>query len=84
LLLRALQEWKQQHGATEFRESGGTDLHDRYILSDAELILMGHGLKDVGNKDSFVVRIPSSLAPDVVGSVRSSFDQKWANGNSIA
>ena len=84
LLPRALQEWKRQHGATEFRENVGTDLHDRYILSDTELILMGHGLKDIGNKDSFVVRIPSSLAPDMVVSVRSSFDQKWANGNSIA
>jgi hypothetical protein len=84
LLPRLLHDFKRQHRATEFRENAGTDLHDRYILSGTELILMGHGLKDVGNKDSFVVRIPSSLAPDIVVSVRSSFDQKWANGKPIA
>ena len=45
LLSPALQEWKRQHGATEFRKTAGADLHDRYILSNAELILLGHGLK---------------------------------------
>lgn len=83
LLPRALQEWRREHGAIEFRESVNSDLHDRYVLSGTELIILGHGLKDVGNKESFVVRIPISLAQDMVIAVRVSFDQKWANGNLI-
>lgn len=83
ILPRAIQEWKRQHGATEFREDTGSELHDRYIVTDAELILLGHGLKDVGNKDSFIVRIPTSLAGDMVQSVRDSFEQKWASATPI-
>jgi hypothetical protein len=83
LLPRALKEWQRQHGDVEFRENVGTDLHDRFILSDSELILLGHGLKDVGNKDSFVVRIPSSLAGDMLKSVRNSFDAKWTSAAPI-
>lgn len=77
LLPRAIQEWKRQHGATEFREVANRDLYDRFILSDSELILLGHGLKDVGNKDSFVVRLPVLTVQDIVSTVRDSFDQKW-------
>lgn len=83
ILSRALREWKRQHGATEFRKNSGSELHDRYIITDAELILLGHGLKDVGNKDSFVVRIPTSLAADTVQGVRDSFEQKWASATPI-
>jgi hypothetical protein len=83
-LPRYLQEWKQQHGAVEFRKAAGQELHDRYLLSDAELIILGHGLKDVGNKDSFVIRIPHSLAPDMLVSVRTSFDQRWQSATLIA
>ena len=83
ILPRAIQEWKRQHGTTEFREDTDSALHDRYILSDIEIILLGHGLKDVGKKDSFVVRIPTSLAGDMVQSVRDSFDDKWARARPI-
>ncbi len=83
ILPRAIKEWKRQHATTEFRENAGADLHDRYILSDAEIILLGHGLKDVGNKDSFVVRIPSSIASDMVSSVRDSFEDKWSRARPI-
>jgi hypothetical protein len=73
----ALQVWKQEHGDVEFRRDSGRDLHDRYLLSDSELILLGHGLKDVGTKDSFIIRIGRDLAEDLILTVRESFDAKW-------
>lgn len=83
ILPRALAEWKTQHGGINFRESSTNDLHDRYLLTDNELILMGHGLKDVGNKDSFLIRIPTSIAVDIVKSVRTQFDQEWDKASAI-
>jgi hypothetical protein len=77
ILPKALQEWKYQHGNVEFRRHNGHDLHDRFVLASSELILLGHGLKDVGNKDSFIIRIRSELAADLIDSVRDSFDNKW-------
>jgi hypothetical protein len=77
-LSAALQIWKQEHGDVEFRRETGRELHDRFLLSADELILLGHGLKDIGNKDSFIVRIGRELAGDLIDTVRDSFDMKWA------
>jgi hypothetical protein len=82
-LPRALQEFKQEHGNIEFRRHTGGDLHDRFIIADSELIILGHGLKDVGNKDSFIIRIPAELATDLIETLRDSFDAKWQVANII-
>jgi hypothetical protein len=76
-LPRALVEFVKEHLHVEFRQHKAKDLHDRFILSDSELILLGHGLKDVGNKDSFVVRIDRHLASDMLDALQVSFDTKW-------
>ena len=81
---RAIQEWKTEHGNTEFRCHQGRDLHDRFVLTNDELVLLGHGLKDIGNKDSFIVKIHSSLAPDLLETVRESFEAKWQGATVIA
>ena len=83
-LSRALQEWKQQHGDIEWRRHTGTELHDRFVLASDELVLMGHGLKDVGNKDSFIVRLSRDVADDTIAAVRTSFDVKWIAATVIA
>ena len=80
----ALQTWKQQHGDIEFRRHTGRDLHDRFVLSDDELILLGHGLKDVGTKDSFIIRVGRDLAGDLIDTVHDSFDAKWQPATLIA
>ncbi|OIO55040.1 hypothetical protein AUJ46_01915 [Candidatus Peregrinibacteria bacterium CG1_02_54_53] len=53
------------------------ELHDRYILTDDQLLIIGHGLKDIGNKESFVIVIKKTLAPDLWAQVLSNFDTKW-------
>jgi hypothetical protein len=52
-------------------------LHDRYILSDDRLILVGQGFKDLGNKESFVVAIPAKHAGDLIETIRRVFDERW-------
>jgi hypothetical protein len=41
---------------------------------------VGHGLKDIGGKESFVVRLDRGLVPDLLDTLLSSFDAKWPNG----
>ncbi len=82
-LSKALQDWKRQHGGIEFRRHVGGDLHDRFVLAHDELILLGHGLKDVGSKDSFIVRLAGELAADLIKDVRNSFDAKWKSATLI-
>lgn len=45
--------------------------------------MLGHGLKDLGNKDSFVIRLPLELAQDVIAATRSTFDDRWQNAVDI-
>lgn len=77
-LPRALTEFIREHRAFEFRRYAGRDLHDRYILTANELILLGHGLKDVGRRESFIVRLRRETAGDLIDDLRASFDSKWA------
>ena len=78
ILSRALTEFVKQHPNVEFRRHATNDLHDRYIVCPTELILLGHGLKDIGNKDSFVVRLNRDIAANMIDEVTQSFDRKWA------
>ncbi len=53
------------------------DLHDRFILGDNALIIVGHGIKDLGGSESFVIRISDSTAKDLMALVRSNFESRW-------
>jgi hypothetical protein len=53
------------------------ELHDRYIIAANGLILIGHGLKDLGNKESFVVFINSNIAKAVMDNLKAGFEKRW-------
>ena len=77
ILPRVISEFKKEHPHIHFRCHEAGNFHDRFVLSDSEIILIGHGLKDLGNKESFVIRLTDSIAHDVIMSARESFEQKW-------
>jgi hypothetical protein len=74
---RALKEFTAERSHVEFRRCASKDLHDRYLLAPAELVILGHGLKDIGGKDSFVIRLDTDTCEDVIKTLRQSFDTKW-------
>jgi len=84
ILPRALAEFVTQHPNVKFKRHSTNDLHDRYIICPTELILLGHGLKDIGNKDSFIVRIHRDIAADTIDEVAESFERKWAAASDLA
>ncbi len=63
--------------------SGKHDLHDRYILSDDALVLVGHGLKDLGASESFVVRLDTRVVGELMSLVRCSFEDRWSKSTPI-
>jgi hypothetical protein len=78
-----MKDFKKERANMELRAAGPGELHDRYVLTDRKLMIVGHGLKDIGAKESFIVMIERDLAPDLLGSVRLSFDEKWARATPI-
>lgn len=74
----AFHDFAKERKNAEFRVlTPPHDLHDRYVLTADTLLLVGHGLKDIGGKESFVIRIERALAPDLVDGLAQAFDGKW-------
>lgn len=74
----ALTDFSKERPNCEFRlVADAKEIHDRYILTTTGMFLLGHGLKDIGGKESFVIRLDQKLAPDLLKEVRSKFDERW-------
>lgn len=77
-LRRLTQDLKTERPSLEIRvHTKPAEIHDRYIHSEKELVIVGHGLKDIGNRESFVIVIDQETAPDLIESVRAAFDVRW-------
>lgn len=80
----AIGDFKKERPKTEFRRvPNPSEIHDRYILSTNILLLLGHGLKDIGGKESFVIRLGRELVPDLLNEVRGKFDDRWNTATQI-
>lgn len=80
----ALRDFYKERSKVELRKcNSSVRLHDRYIVTKDSLLLLGHGIKDIGNKESFIVCIDKDLAPDLIDEVIASFDQNWSNASKI-
>ncbi|HEV2491208.1 MAG TPA: hypothetical protein VGT03_15490 [Candidatus Acidoferrales bacterium] len=54
------------------------ELHDRYVLFDKEVWFVGHGIKDIGRKESFVVILQDPFGKDIRNTLLESFETRWA------
>jgi len=71
--IRALVDFKREHLSTEVKVTQSTEIHDRYVISDTGMWLVGHSLKDLGSKETFLVRV----GDDIRDSVESVFKGRW-------
>jgi hypothetical protein len=79
-----MKDFKKERPKVEMRQAARPqELHDRFVLSEGKMMLVGHGLKDIGAKESFVMIISRSLAADLLDQVQSSFDVKWATAKRL-
>jgi len=80
----ALRDYKRERSKTEFRVAAvPSELHDRYVLTNDRILILGHGLKDIGGKESFMIRLDRTLVPDLAKEMRVSFDGKWRTGTPL-
>lgn len=74
---RVQKDFQKEYPKSEFRLYPNKDLHDRYIVTANKLLIIGHGIKDIGNKESFIIIIDSSIGHDTIDTVITSFNDKW-------
>jgi hypothetical protein len=73
-----LADFKKQFGNFEFRQVNGTHrIHDRFLMDGDSLYFIGHGLKDIGNAQSFMIRLDTSLVSDVCSQLKQNYMQQW-------
>lgn len=70
VVLRRLPNWR-------------SEIHDRYLITKDNLILLGHGIKDIGDKESFIVSISKELAPDLIKQQIDLFKDRWARAEDL-
>jgi len=80
----AMRDFVRERPTAEFRRAANPrDLHDRYVHTADSLLLLGHGLKDIGGKESFIIRVGRDLVPDLIHEIAGAFDVRWVSGSAI-
>lgn len=83
VLEQRLKGFSREFPKVEFRQSANGAFHDRYILTSDELILVGHGLKDLGNKESFIVQLKRVAIGSMIEDLTAAFDAKWSKAEPL-
>lgn len=77
-LKNAIRDFRKERPNVDLRlASKPSELHDRYVVAKDHLLLLGHGLKDMGGKESFLIRLDRKLAPDLIRETIAAFDRRW-------
>ena len=78
ILAAEIAAFKTQYPHVELRETvPPNEIHDRYIIDDSGLSIIGHGIKDIGKKESFIIRLDNLVAQDVIKSLTQEFMTRW-------
>jgi len=82
---REVKDFQKEVPSLEVRLfSAHHDLHDRYIISDNALVVVGHGIKDMGNKESFLILFKGDSTPDLRKTLLEKFDSRWKGAAPLA
>lgn len=75
--LRELQDFKSECPNIEFRNYPNVDIHDRYIISEKSLVILGHSFKDLGSKESFAIVLDKETSRNVAEALTENFNRRW-------
>lgn len=75
--LRHLNDFKKQFNNLELMDYSSGDMHDRYIIYQDGLVIIGQSLKDLGKKESFVVFLRKEPYRTIYEALNNNFEIKW-------
>ncbi|MDE2217136.1 MAG: hypothetical protein KGJ87_08275, partial [Planctomycetota bacterium] len=59
------------------------ELHDRYIIAKNALVVIGHGIKDLASKESFIIFLPEKLVTGFLPKLKKIFDERWKKSTKL-
>ena len=81
--VREFAEFKIEHPEVEIRNWTKSELHDRYILSENSLVILGQSIKDLGTKESFAVVFARQHFGNIFDDILSAFNRRWQGAEPI-
>jgi len=79
-----LRKFRKEFKKIEIKKHRGFDLHDRYIIADNALVVVGHGFKDMAeDRESFVVFLPKILVTKFLPSLKQKFEERWKKSDNL-
>jgi len=82
-LNRAVLDFKKEYKKVEIKLFSGNDLHDRYIIAKDRFFIIGHGIKDLGNKESLIVAVEDRYGKDIRKTISANFEARWAAASAL-
>ncbi len=83
-LNRAVEDFKKEYAKkVEIKIVAHNDLHDRYVISKDQFLIIGHGIKDLGARESLIVVIQDRYGKDIRKTITTSFDSRWVSGTAL-
>lgn len=75
-----LRDFKKEHKKIELAVfPHPQEFHDRYILTKHSVIFLGHGIKDIGGKESFILIFEGNAGKSIISDLEKNFDDRWKN-----
>ena len=79
-----IRDFKTEYGARiELKTINKNEIHDRYILAKNSFLIIGQGLKDLGNKESLIVVIEDRYGKDMRNTLAKEFNRRWQNASNL-
>jgi hypothetical protein len=75
--LRTIKDFKTENPDIEFKNYPNIDLHDRYIVTPRNVVLLGHSMKDLGGKESFAIILSEASCKNIHQALKENFDRRW-------
>lgn len=81
---KELQRFKKEYPDMEMKVYPREhELHDRYVITNDFLVLLGRGLQDIGGKESFVIALKDVIAKDIKETLSSKFEERWQKSSNL-
>lgn len=83
-VLPRIREFVRESPRFLFRRYGGREIHDKYVLTNTEVIFVGPSPKDANGDSPTLIRVPVDVAGEMIQDVRLGFNRLWGAGNTLA
>lgn len=79
---RDIDDFKKANPQIKLRKYPDSHLHDRYVLSDNRMLIVGHGLS-LRNKETFIIELGDEIAKDLRLGLLETFNRRWNRSTEI-